>query len=80
MVKNCCAVGCSNRYYKDCGLTFYRFPDCSKWIAAIKRENWKPNEYSWVCSAHFVSGKKSDDPLSPYYTLSIFSYVDNPEM
>ena len=69
MVKSCCAVGCTNRYTKDCGLRFYRFPSDvdrrSKWLAAMKRDNWKPNEHSWVCSAHFVSGNKSDDPLSP---------------
>jgi len=69
MVKSCCAVGCTNRYSKGCGLRFYRFPSDvdrhSKWLVAMKRENWKPNQHSWVCSAHFVSGNKSDDPLSP---------------
>lgn len=74
---------CSNRYHKGCGLSFYRFPvdsdRRSKWIAAVKRENWQPNEHSWVCSAHFVSGKKSDDPLSPDFVPSVFSYVHSPE-
>ena len=83
MVKSCCAVGCTNRYSKGCGLRFYRFPSNvdrrSRWLAAMKRENWKPNEHSWVCSAHFVSGNKSDDPLSPDYIPSVFSYVGSPD-
>ena len=82
MVKSCCAVGCSNRYSKSRGISFYRFPTDeakhSKWIAAVRRDNWEPSEHSWLCSAHFVSGKKSDDPLSPDYVPSIFSFVSNP--
>ena len=79
MVKSCCAVGCSNRYSKSCGISFYRFPTDeakrSKWIAAVRRYNWEPSEHSWLCSAHFVSGKKSDDPLPPDY---VPSFVSNP--
>ena len=26
MGKSCCAIGCTNRYSKGCGLSFYRFP------------------------------------------------------
>ena len=41
-MKSCCAVGCTNRHYKGCGLSFYTFPTdsyrCNKWIAVIKRE------------------------------------------
>ena len=83
MVKSCCAVGCTNRHYKGCGLSFYRFPTDSyrrnKWIAAIKRENWQPKEHSWICSAYFVSRKKSDDRLSPDFVPSVFSYVHSPQ-
>ena len=83
MVKSCCAFGCTNRYYKGTKLSFYRFPADrerrSKWVAALKREDWQPSEQSWVCSAHFVSGKKSDDPLSPDYIPSVFSFVKTPE-
>lgn len=83
MVKSCCAVGCTNRHQKGSGLSFYRFPVASdrrsQWIAAVRRENWQPNEYSWVCSAHFVSGKKSDDPLSPDYVPSLFNHVKSPQ-
>ena len=42
------------------------------------RKGWEPNEYSYVCSAHFVSGKKSNDVLSPDYVPSIFHHVSSP--
>ena len=67
MGKSCCAVGCVNRYAKGSGIHFYRFPEKderrARWIAVVGRKNWKPNEHSWICSAHFVSGAKSNDPL-----------------
>ena len=82
MVKSCVAVGCSNRSEKGSKLSFYRFPADSerrlKWIAALQRKNWKPTQYSWVCSAHFVSGAKSNDPLSPDYVPSVFKHVTSP--
>ena len=31
----------------------------NKWISAVKRKDWEPNEYTWLCSAHFISGVKS---------------------
>ena len=47
----CCAVGCRNRQGKS-AERFYRFPtEVQKreaWIAAIKRKNWVPTEYSRV--------------------------------
>ena len=62
MVKSCCAIGCFNKYNKGSGLSFYRFPAdkerCDEWITAVKWKNWQPNEHTWLCSAHFVSGKK----------------------
>ena len=39
------------------------------------RKNWAPNEHSWICSVHFVSGIKSNDPLSPDYVPSVFCYT-----
>ena len=85
MGKSCCAVGCTNRCYKGCGLEFYRFPRDSErrrqWVAAVNRKNWVPNEFSWICSSHFVGGKKSNDPKSPAYTpsRSIFNHVKSPK-
>lgn len=82
MVKSCCAVGCSHRFFKGCGLKFYRFPTDPerrlRWIAAVDRKNWTPSEYSWICSAHFIRGMKSDDPTCPDYAPSIFSHTNSP--
>ena len=73
MVKSCVAFGCSNRSVKGSGLTFYRFPANverrKKWIAAVRREKWTPTKHSWLCSSHFISGSKSDDPLNPDYPV-----------
>jgi hypothetical protein len=59
MVKSCCAVGCTNRSTKGNTVPFYRFPADTErrrlWISAINRKGWEPNEYSYVCSAHFVA-------------------------
>ena len=82
MVKSCCAVGCCNRYYKGCGLSFYRFPKDEDrrimWIASVQRKDWEPNEYSWLCSAHFVIGKKCKDKFSPDYVPTIFTHTVSP--
>jgi hypothetical protein len=48
---------------------------CRLWIV---RRYWEPNEHNYVCSAHFVSGKKSNDELSPDYDTSIFHHVRSP--
>jgi len=61
MVQSCCAYGCSNRSGQNKGLKVYSFPKrpaerIKRWIAAVKRDNWQPNEHSRVCSAHFVTG------------------------
>ena len=82
MPKNRCAVGCSNVFRKGSGIQFYRFPvdleRWSKWIAAVNRQNWNPTKYTWICSKHFVSGVKSNNPLAPNYVPSLFKHTNSP--
>ena len=82
MGKCCCAVGCSERYFKGCGLQFYRFPSNpqrkNSWIAAVNRKDWQPTEYTWICSKHFVGGKKNDESASPAYIPTLFHHVKSP--
>jgi len=61
MVQSCFAYGCSNGSGQNKGLKFYNFSKrpaerSAGWIAAVKCDNWQPNEHSRVCSAHFVTG------------------------
>ena len=60
MVTSCCVVGCTNRKEKGCTLSFHRFPMknselLQKWIKAVSRQNWYPNEDTFVCSVHFTN-------------------------
>ena len=79
MVKSCCAVGCTNRWVRGCGVSFYRFPADlerrARWVNAVNRKNWQPTGHSWLCSCHFISGAKSDDPLSPDSVPSVFPHT-----
>ncbi len=81
----CAVVGCHNNSKRDGarGIKFHVFPKNeerkSKWIAAVRRSNpgkptalWNPGSSSVVCSAHFVGGKKSNDPGNPAYCPTIF--------
>ena len=82
MGKACCAPGCVNRYSKGNGIKFYRFPvnlDRRRlWIAALNRKDWQPSEYSWLCSDHFVTGEKNDDPNHPDYVPNQFAFLKSP--
>ena len=82
MPKSCCAVNCSLPYTKGCGVSFHRFPADPhrrrRWIAAVNRKDWMPNEHTWLCGRHFISGTKSDDPLDPDFVPSIFNHVSTP--
>ena len=80
----CSAVGCNNSGYRDGprGVKFYRFPKelsrRKKWILRVNRTEpngslWKPSINARLCSDHFVSGKKSDEPDDPDYEPSIFT-------
>ncbi|KAM4559396.1 uncharacterized protein PAE49_013822 isoform 2-T2 [Odontesthes bonariensis] len=64
MVHTCVVAGCRNRRTPGTTLSFYRFPRDSerkqRWIAAVNREGWVPNDGSRLCSTHFISA-----PLSP---------------
>uniref|UniRef100_A0AAQ4S001 THAP domain-containing protein 1 n=1 Tax=Gasterosteus aculeatus aculeatus TaxID=481459 RepID=A0AAQ4S001_GASAC len=92
MVDNCCAPGCTKKRGKNKGTSFYRVPKNAerraKWISAIKRarskqnktERWDPPAVGFcLCTDHFISGRKSDNPLSPDFVPSIFNYVPSPE-
>ena len=41
-------------------------------------QNWEPTEHTWLCSVHFFSGKKDNNPLSPDYVPSLFSHIKSP--
>uniref|UniRef100_A0A8C2WQG4 THAP domain-containing protein 1 n=1 Tax=Cyclopterus lumpus TaxID=8103 RepID=A0A8C2WQG4_CYCLU len=58
MVQTCSAYGCKNRYHKDKDISFHKFPLArpdvgAQWVAAMRRNNFKPTKYSNICSQHF---------------------------
>ena len=71
-VPHCPVVGCKKKQKSGCDRSFYRFPAHPeerrrRWIAALHRQRkdgsfWSPGPGCRVCSDHFISGKKSDDP------------------
>ncbi|XP_072768089.1 uncharacterized protein [Nerophis lumbriciformis] len=77
MVHTCVVAGCRNRRTPGTSLSFYRFPRDAerkqRWIAAVNRQGWLPNDGSRLCSTHFVSGKQVKNPRSPDYVPSIFT-------
>ncbi|KAL4082634.1 hypothetical protein QTP88_029695 [Uroleucon formosanum] len=53
------AYGCTNRRQKENGIHFHRFPlkrpeVLKKWLHEIRRKNFTPNQYSYLCSEHFT--------------------------
>ena len=57
-------IDCSNRSIKDSVVSFYRFPSDevrrggrALWISAVKRKNWQPSDFSWLCNVYFVGRK-----------------------
>ncbi|XP_061924366.1 uncharacterized protein LOC133663698 [Entelurus aequoreus] len=77
MVHTCVVAGCRNRRTPGTSLSFYRFPRDAerkqRWIAAVNRQGWLPNDGSRLCSTHFISGKQVKNPRSPDYVPSIFT-------
>ncbi|XP_016316448.1 uncharacterized protein LOC107668905 [Sinocyclocheilus anshuiensis] len=77
MVHTCVVAGCRNRRTPGTLLSFYRFPRDperkQRWIAAVNREGWVPNEGSRLCSTHFISGKQVKNPRSSDYVPSVFT-------
>ena len=84
----CVAWDCTNRMKKDSGISFHRFPHknpqlLQKWIQAIRRENWQPTQYSYICSKHFddscfvVRPEKSGHRLHEHAVPSIFNFPEH---
>ncbi|XP_074513971.1 uncharacterized protein LOC141781904 isoform X2 [Sebastes fasciatus] len=67
MVHTCVVAGCRNRRTPGTTLSFYRFPRDperkQRWIAAVNREGWAPNDGSRLCSTHFISEMKEPGAL-----------------
>ncbi|XP_076027820.1 uncharacterized protein LOC143017088 [Genypterus blacodes] len=85
MVHTCVVSGCRNRRTPGTALSFYRFPRDpdrkQRWIAAVNREGWMPNDGSRLCSTHFISGKQVKNPRSADYVPSVFAAAPvSPEM
>ena len=82
MVNSCCAVVCTNHYTKGSLIHFYRFPaDTQKralWVADVRCQSWTPKENLWLCSTHFIHGKKEDNPLPPDYVPTVFAHTKSP--
>lgn len=74
MVHTCVVAGCRNRRTPGTTLSFYRFPRDperkQRWIAAVNRAGWVPNDGSRLCSTHFISGKDAVQQLrGPFVCL-----------
>ena len=75
MVISCCAIGCKSRKNKNSSLSFHRFPReqgrRNKWIAALGRINWQPNEYSYYVVLISLEGK---NPMMWIHLHTILCY------
>ncbi|CAN7943595.1 unnamed protein product [Ixodes hexagonus] len=58
----------------ECGkVKFHRVPKDPelkrKWLSALNRKDFTPTEHTRVCSAHFVTGKKTGEDIVPQLNL-----------
>ena len=56
----CSAYGCSRKWKKEDKVHFHSYPlkdkhRLAKWLAAIKRDNFKPTTTSRICGDHFIT-------------------------
>ncbi|XP_047133393.1 uncharacterized protein LOC124811567 isoform X2 [Hydra vulgaris] len=85
MPKSCCVVGCTNNIKKNQELKFYSLPRDEilrrKWLNVINRaadnsacrKQWSPESSNvYVCSAHFITGKRELFEKHPDSIPSIF--------
>ncbi|XP_063612969.1 uncharacterized protein LOC134786344 isoform X2 [Penaeus indicus] len=58
MPVTCAAENCSNIYQRGNNITFHCFPKNKvlreEWVKATHRKDWKPTQYSKLCSDHFL--------------------------
>ncbi|XP_051938225.1 transmembrane protein 182 isoform X1 [Hippocampus zosterae] len=83
MPSSCCVVGCRNRKNTHRELVFYAIPAGRHpfeknrrklWLEAIRRENWTEAaiKNARLCSAHFISGRVSQQYGNPDFVPSVF--------
>ncbi|XP_052787725.1 THAP domain-containing protein 2-like [Mya arenaria] len=88
MPTSCSAPGCTQRFVKDSGVRFFRFPKEKerrlKWLLAIGRRSlsdrqhvklWEPSDHDRLCSMHFAEGTPSKDQYHQDYIPSVFSFA-----
>ena len=74
---NCCATNCFNRESRD-KVSFYRIPNSVDTTTKAGRKAWLQKiscvgpERKRLCSEHFISGRRSEDPKSPNYIPRVF--------
>lgn len=75
MPTSCCAFNCTRRHRKGKRVGFHRIPKeperRSRWIAAIRRDRWKPTRGTRLCGLHFVSGTVVDLLVVLWHRLMI---------